>query len=151
MTMSQSDVPTLEVTQNTEEKTVSAVESAPEAPKKKRGKTPEERLTNLDLTGKSATFDDFAAKFGIENAIAMTRCGLHRIDRPETDDPFMDCINVAISYDCLTVYYGHDGFTSDPSAVQEWVREHFPLDKYSDGDDAMPKVFKKTFQSYLGL
>lgn len=120
-----------------------------DAPKKRAA--PVERLTNLDLTGISPTFDDFVAHFGHDNAIAMVKCGLHRVERPEKHDPFLDCVNVAISYQCLTVYYGHDGFTADKDLVQDWVRKNFPFETYDADDDSMSKNFKKTFQDYLGL
>lgn len=127
-------------------------ELSPEEPtKKKRRKAPEERLTDLNLSAVSPTFNDFAAQFGLNDAIAMTRCGLYRVDRPEKDDPFLDCVNVAISYDCLTVYYEHNGFTSDKNAVRDWVRKMFPFEKYDIDDDSMSKVFKKTFKEYLGM
>lgn len=119
--------------------------------KKKRGKTPVERLSDLNLTDISPTFRDFSDKFGLHDAVTMTRCGLYRVDRPETDDPFLDCVNVAIAYECLTVYHGLNGFTSDPTAIQLWVKENFPYEKYHQDEDAMSKAFKNTFKDYLGL
>ncbi|MDD2326528.1 MAG: hypothetical protein PHW63_11140 [Alphaproteobacteria bacterium] len=121
-----------------------------EAPKKKL-KAPEERLTDLNLHEISPYFRDFMDKFGLHDAVTMTRCGLYRVDRPEKNDPFLDCVNVAIAYECLTVYYGLNGFKSDPSDVQNWVKENFPYDLYHEDDDAMSNVFKATYKDYLGL
>lgn len=98
----------------------------------------------------SATCRAFEEQFGTENTLAMLRCGAYRHERPRTDDYFMDCVNVAIGYTCLTAYYDHNGFTGDPEAVREWVIEHFPLDQYSD-DKSMFLSMKKTYKEYLRL
>lgn len=131
--------------------TTTSTPDTTQPPVKKKRKALEERLTDLNLRDVSEAFRSFEDKFGLHDAVTMARCGLFRVDRPEKEDPFLDCVNVAIAYECLTVYYELNGFQSDPSEVREWVKENFPFELYAQDDDAMSNNFKETFKEYLEL
>lgn len=98
----------------------------------------------------SASCREFESLFGTQNTLAMLKCGAYRHERPRTDDYFMDCVNVAIGYTCLTVYYDHNGFEGDRDAIHDWVVENFPLDNYSD-NKSMFVSMKKTYKEFLRL
>lgn len=97
----------------------------------------------------SQAYHAFVAAFGEEDAQRVLDCGLHHRTRPRLTDPFVDCLVIAVGYDCLTDYHDTHGFEAPGRQILDWIKSNIDIEPYADLGDVMD-VFKQKFKEFRG-
>ncbi|QGF20298.1 hypothetical protein SEA_SIXAMA_119 [Gordonia phage Sixama] len=118
-----------------------------------------ERIPELsfeEIAAVSSTCTKFVEHFSAADAARIVQSGWHVRERPRMSDPFVDCLAVAVAYDCLTEYHGVHGFERPSDEYLTWIKSNVLFEEYisKSKDETIPNSlldgYKKKFES-LGL
>lgn len=65
----------------------------------------------------------FCDKFGDEDAQRVLDAGSHSRDRSRGEDYFVDCLAIAIAYECFSTFNADHGFSSSAELYMAWISE----------------------------
>lgn len=108
---------------------------------------PDLPATEVEMS--SQTYRDFKASFGQTDAEQVLAAGSHDRERPRLDDYFVDCLAVAIGYDCFTKFHDHHGFNHPTDVYTDWIKTHVDFSPYADVKSSCVVRFKKKFKEFL--
>lgn len=102
----------------------------------------------------SAIYNDFAAAFSEHDAKQVLTAGAHSRERVRGTDYFVDCLVVAIAYDCFTTFSESHGFSHTSDEYFTWIRNMikgnaFTFEEYKNQKNSALDSFKKKFTQFL--
>lgn len=105
-----------------------------------------------EVESESPMFRKFKAQFGARDAEEILKCGAHMRERTHRDDWFVDCIVVAVVYECMTTYHTKHEFGSPSEDYFEWIKQHVDFSSHLDDSEGATVLTgsRKKFAS-LGL
>ena len=96
----------------------------------------------------------FVEKFGEHDAVVMERAAKEHANGVNSErlgsDPFSWAIVICIGHECFTHerYRKYHGFTADPAAIKEWVKNCADLASH-DGDVDYLSLFAGAYNEYM--
>jgi hypothetical protein len=100
----------------------------------------------------SALRDEFAARFGEANAVAVEEAAAFHAEPPGTpgSDAFRWALLVCAYNQCIDYYAEIHGITADVEEVRTWVRDHADLASW-DGQSPAREVIVATGLGWCAL
>ena len=102
----------------------------------------------------SNTYNDFRTKFGEEDARQVLTAGAHSRERARKSDYFVDCLAVAIAYDCFTEFSESHRFSSTADEYFAWISgmissNVFTFKEYQNQKNSVLDSHKKKFTKFV--
>lgn len=96
----------------------------------------------------SPKYQEFATAFSEADANQVLTAGSHRRDRLKGADWFVDCLVVAISYECFTAHRDDHKFSAPSEDYLAWVEANVDFSEYQLPGDMM-ELYKKKFKRFI--
>lgn len=114
----------------------------------------EPELTADEVEQVSPVFRAFKEAFGTSDTEQILTSGAHDRERPRLTDYFVDCLVVAVAYNCFTQFHDQHGFNRPTSEYLEWIKSNngslFTISEYENAKGSGVMQYKRKFKS-LGL
>ena len=95
----------------------------------------------------SPAYRDFKAFFGENDAKQVLVGGAHNRERERKSDYFVDCLVVAIAYDCFTTFNEMHQFTKDSHDYFNWIANKISIGQISF-EEYDNQTYKKKFAMF---
>lgn len=95
----------------------------------------------------SSIMSKFEAEFGEHDTRQVLTAGAHNVERLRLTDYFVDCLTVAVSYECFSTFKIDHEFSRPTEEYIDWIRENVSFEEYQNIKESPVDVYKKKFES----
>ena len=97
----------------------------------------------------SPTYQKFREAFGEHDAKQVLVAGAHWRERDRLSDCFVDCLAVAVAYECFTEFRVQHKFSAPSESYLRWIREEVSFAEYINETlkESPLNKYKKTFKT----
>ncbi|QEM41588.1 hypothetical protein SEA_FORZA_121 [Gordonia phage Forza] len=110
-------------------------------------KAPIPELSPGEVALISPKYAQFVQHFSEADANRVLQSGSHLRERTRKTDYFIDCVAVAVAYDCFTTYHDEHGFESPSEEYLTWTRDNIPFAEYLGDKNSPVEGYKKKFKA----